>query len=58
MLSRHCVGTYQENKLTHNLSGNTQPQLSQLTEPLWTDPGLKSGIGVRRKLFSTSENKK
>ena len=25
---------------------------SQLTEPLWTDPGLKSGIGVR-KLIST-----
>ena len=23
-------------------SGNSQPQLSQLTEPLWTDPGLKS----------------
>ena len=30
-----------ENELTHNSSGNTWPQLSQLTEPLWTDPGLK-----------------
>ena len=27
-------------------SGNTQPQSSQLTEPLWTDPGVKSGISV------------
>ena len=32
-------------KLTHNSSGNTRPQSSQLAEPLWTDPGLK-----RRKL--------
>ena len=23
------------------------PQSSQLAEPLWTDPGLKSGISVR-----------
>ena len=35
------------NKLTCNLSGNTYPQSSQLAEPLWTDPGLKSGISVR-----------
>ena len=28
-------------------SGNTQPQSSQLAEPLWTDPGLKSGTSVR-----------
>ena len=27
-------------------------QLSQLAEPLWTDPGLKSGISVH-KLIST-----
>ena len=32
------------NKLTRNSSGNTQLQSSQLAEPLWTDPGLKSGI--------------
>ena len=49
-----------ENELTHNSSGNTRPQLSQLAEPLWTDRGLKkekekkrrSGIGVR-ELIST-----
>ena len=33
-------------------SGNTRPQSSQLAEPLWTDPGLKSGISVR-ELIST-----
>ena len=32
------------NELTRNSSGNTQSQSSQLAEPLWTDPGLKSGI--------------
>ena len=26
--------------------GNTWPQSCQLAEPLWTDPGLKSGIGA------------
>ena len=29
-----------------------QPQLSQLTEPLWNNPGLKSEISVR-ELIST-----
>ena len=29
----------------------------QLTEPLWTDPGLKSGIGVH-ELISISKKKK
>ena len=29
---------------------------SQLAEPLWTDPGLKSGISVR-KLASTSKER-
>ena len=40
------------NELTRNLSENTRSQLSQPAEPLWTDPGLKSGINVR-KLIST-----
>ena len=34
-------------------TGNIWPQSSLLTEPLWTDPGLKSGICVC-KLISTS----
>ena len=52
MLSRRSVETYQLNERTRNPSGNAQPQSSQLAKPLWTDPGLKSGIGVRQ-LIST-----
>ena len=37
-LTRHTVGTYQENELTRNSSGNTRSQSSQLAELLWTDP--------------------
>ena len=46
----------QGNKLTRNSSGNAQPQSSQLAEPLWTDPGIKSGIGVHEPI-SVKENK-
>ena len=49
-LSRHSVGTYPET----SLSGNFRPQSSQFTEPLWTDPGIKSRISVR-ELISTSK---
>ena len=35
-------GSLSGNKLTRNLSENTQLKSSQLAEPLWTDPGLKS----------------
>ena len=44
-LSRQSVGL-SGNELTHNSSENTWSQLSQLAEPLWTDPGLKSGISL------------
>ena len=47
MLSRHNLGTYKENELTRNSSGNTRPLLSQLAEPLRTDYGLKGGSGAR-----------
>ena len=57
MLFRQSVGTYQGNELTRNSSGNSQPQPSQLDEPLRTDPCLKSGIGVR-ELISTFKKKK
>ena len=50
-------GTLSGNELICNLSGNTRPQLSQLAEPLWTDPGPKSGISVR-DLLSTSKKRK
>ena len=51
-LSRRSVETLSGNEFTRNSSGNTQAQSSQLAEPLWTEPGLKSGICVR-KLIST-----
>ena len=56
-LSRHTVGNYQENELTSNSSGNTRSQSFQLAEPLWTDPGLKSGISVC-ELISTLKKKR
>ena len=40
------------NELTGNSSGNIRPQLFQLAEPLWTDPGIKNGISVL-ELMST-----
>ena len=38
------------NELTCSLSGNVWPQLSQLAEPLWTDPGIKGGISVHNRI--------
>ena len=40
------MGAYQGNELKRNWSGNDCSQSSQLNEPLWTDPGLKSEISV------------
>ena len=45
-LSRHSVGTYPETGL-HATCQGTLNQSSQLAEPLWTDPGIKSGTSVR-----------
>ena len=53
-LSRPSVGTYPETS-THKFSENIRPQSSQLAEPLWTDPGVKSAISVREQI---STNKK
>ena len=47
-------GNLSGNELTRNSSGNTRLQSSQLTQPMWTDPSLKSGICVC-KLFSTKK---
>ena len=44
------------NELTCNSSGNTRSHSSQLAGPLWTDPGLKSGISAR-ELISTLKKK-
>ena len=45
-------GNLPGNELTRNLSRNTRSQSSQLAEPLWTDPGLKSGISVRELIYA------
>ena len=45
-------GNLSLHELTRNSSGNTQSQSPQLAEPLWTDPGLRSGISVH-DLIST-----
>ena len=50
-------GNLSGNELTHNSSGNIRSQSSQLAKPLWTDPGLQSGISLR-VLISTLKKKK
>ena len=39
-------GNRSENQFTRNSSGKTWSKSSQLAEPLWTDPGRKSGISL------------
>ena len=51
-------GSLSGNELTRNSSGNTRSQSSQLAEPLWTDSGLKSGIGVRELISTKKKNKR
>ena len=50
-------GNLSGNDLTRNLSGNIRPQSSQLAEPLWIDPGLKSRISVRKQISSYEKKK-
>ena len=50
-------GNLSGNELTRNSSGNTRSQSSQLAEPLWTGPGLKSGISLR-ELISVKQTQK
>ena len=49
-------GNLSGNELTHNSSGNARLQSSQVSEPLWTDPGQKSGISLR-ELISIKKKK-
>ena len=51
-------GNLSGNQLTRNLSGNIQPQSSQLAEPLWTDPGRKSGISMCKLIFTSKKRRK
>ena len=50
-------GNLSRNELTRNSSGTTRLPSSQLAEPLWTAPSLKSGISLR-ELISTLKKKK
>ena len=50
-------GNLSGNELTRNSLGNTWTQ-SQLSEPLWTDPGLKSEISVRELISTKTKTKK
>ena len=56
-LSRHSVGTYQK-KSSHTSHQGTLSQSSQLAEPLWTDPGQKSGISVCEQISTLKKKKK
>ena len=56
-LSRHSVGTYPETGL-HATCQGTLNQSSQLAEPLWTDPGIKSGTSVRELISPPPKKKK
>ena len=49
-------GTYQETS-SHATRQGTLGH-SQLAEPLWTDHGLKSGIGVRELILTLQKKKK
>ena len=51
-------GNLSRNELTCNLSENVWTQSSQFTEPLWTDPGIKSGISVCELISTLKKNKK
>ena len=51
-------GNLPGNELTRNSSGNIRSQSSQLAEPLWTDPGIKSGISVGELISILNNNKK
>ena len=57
LLSRHRVETYQETSWHATCQENIRPHSSQLAEPLWTDPGIMSGISDR-ELITTSKKKK
>ena len=51
-------GNISGNELTRTLSGNIRPQLSWLAQPLWTDPGIQSGISVHELLSTENFSKK
>ena len=54
----HSVGISGKQTHTQLLSGNTPLQLSWLTEPLQTDPGIKSGISTWKLMLTFKKKKK
>ena len=57
LLSRHSVGTYSETS-SHATCQRIRPQSSQLADPLWTDPGTKSGISVCELIYTSKQKTK
>ena len=58
LLSRQSLEIYQETSSQAIRQGTLgHSRLSSRAEPLWTDPGLKSGISVR-ELISIYKKKK
>ena len=58
-LSTHAPLTQQNRSaLTRYSSGNARPQSSQLAEPLWTDLGVKSGIGACELISNLKKRRK
>ena len=51
-------GNLSKNELTRNSSRITQLQSSRLDEPLWTDPGLKSGISLHVLISTLKKERK
>ena len=49
-LCRHSEGTYLETTSHATRQGTLGHSRVSIAEPLWTDPGLKSGISVREQL--------
>ena len=54
-LCRHSVGTKLETS-SHTTHQGTLARLFQFAEPLWTDPGLRSGISVHNFISSKKMN--
>ena len=58
-LPRYSVGIYQEtSSYATRHPCNTRLQSSQLDEPLWTDPGLRSGVSVCELISTFNPPKK
>ena len=51
-------GNLSGNEFKRSLSGNIRPPSSQLAEPLWTDPGIKSEISARELISTSKQTKK